>query len=163
MAVVSESGLYRLTMTSGTPEAKRFTKWATTVLLPALRESGRYPALLADGPAASQARLIMAAVQGQIELQGQIEEVKAQVGISAEHSTLGSWCKKHGQALDHAELSREGQRLAKLCRERGIKLLKLVHVSTGEVTAYPVEVLAEWLEEYRRTHSTEPEPSEVPA
>lgn len=42
MLIVSESGLYVLIFKSRTPEAKRFRKWVTSVLLPTLRRTGRF-------------------------------------------------------------------------------------------------------------------------
>jgi len=39
---VNESGLYSLIMSSRKPEAKRFKKWVTAEVLPAIRKTGRY-------------------------------------------------------------------------------------------------------------------------
>jgi prophage antirepressor-like protein len=39
---VNEAGLYSLTLTSRKPEAKRFKRWITHEVLPALRRTGRY-------------------------------------------------------------------------------------------------------------------------
>ena len=39
---VNESGLYSLIFTSRKPEAKRFRKWVTGEVLPAIRQTGRY-------------------------------------------------------------------------------------------------------------------------
>lgn len=39
---VSESGLYALIMRSSKPEAQRFRKWVTSVVLPAIRKDGAY-------------------------------------------------------------------------------------------------------------------------
>ncbi len=39
---ISESGLYSLTLTSRKPAAKRFKKWVTSEVLPALRRTGTY-------------------------------------------------------------------------------------------------------------------------
>lgn len=40
MAVISESGLYSLILTSRKPAAKRFKKWVTSELLPTIRRTG---------------------------------------------------------------------------------------------------------------------------
>ena len=40
--IISESGLYVLIFTSRKPEAKRFRKWVTSQVLPAIRQTGRY-------------------------------------------------------------------------------------------------------------------------
>ena len=42
MAAVSESGLYALIVTSRKPSAKRFRKWVTSQVLPAIRRTGQY-------------------------------------------------------------------------------------------------------------------------
>lgn len=42
--VISESGLYRLILTSRKAQAKRFSKWVTSEVLPALRRTGSYGA-----------------------------------------------------------------------------------------------------------------------
>lgn len=40
--VISESGLYSLTLTSRKPAARRFKKWVTSEVLPTIRRTGRY-------------------------------------------------------------------------------------------------------------------------
>lgn len=42
MSIVSESGLYSLIFRSRKPEARRFRKWVTAEVLPALRRTGTY-------------------------------------------------------------------------------------------------------------------------
>ncbi len=42
VGTVNESGLYSLIMTSRKPEAKRFKKWVTSEVLPAIRKTGGY-------------------------------------------------------------------------------------------------------------------------
>ena len=42
MGVINESGLYSLILTSRKAEAKRFKKWVTAEVLPAIRKHGRY-------------------------------------------------------------------------------------------------------------------------
>ena len=42
MRVINESGLYSLILGSRKPEAKKFKKWVTAEVLPAIRKTGRY-------------------------------------------------------------------------------------------------------------------------
>ena len=42
MTIINESGLYKLTFRSNKPEAKKFTKWVTSEVLPAIRKTGAY-------------------------------------------------------------------------------------------------------------------------
>ena len=44
LTYVNEPGLYKLIFKSKRPEAKQFTKWVTTEVLPALRKTGSYSA-----------------------------------------------------------------------------------------------------------------------
>lgn len=44
MTAVTESGLYAMIFKSKRPEAKRFRKWVTSEVLPAIRKTGRYDA-----------------------------------------------------------------------------------------------------------------------
>ena len=41
-AIVSESGMYALVLSSRKPEAKPFRKWVTSVVLPSIRKTGQY-------------------------------------------------------------------------------------------------------------------------
>lgn len=40
--IISESGFYRLVMTSRKPEVRKFQKWVTSVVIPSIRKTGSY-------------------------------------------------------------------------------------------------------------------------
>lgn len=76
LAVISESGLYSLTLGSRKPQAKPFKRWVTHEVLPAIRKTGKYeiaPQLpqLAIAPALPQDY-----EEAVVELLGQIREKK---------------------------------------------------------------------------------------
>jgi prophage antirepressor-like protein len=48
ITVISESGLYSLIMVSRKPDAKRFRKWVTSEVIPAIRRDGGYMVAKAD-------------------------------------------------------------------------------------------------------------------
>lgn len=50
MNLISESGLYALVFKSRKPEARKFRKWVTAEVLPAIRETGRYEGASAPMP-----------------------------------------------------------------------------------------------------------------
>jgi len=50
LLTVNESGLYSLIFTSRKPEAKRFRKWVTSEVLPAIRKTGRYCGYSSNDP-----------------------------------------------------------------------------------------------------------------
>ena len=51
LTFLSESGLYAMIMQSRKPEAKRFQRWVTGEVLPAIRKTGRYEAAPVDDEA----------------------------------------------------------------------------------------------------------------
>lgn len=55
MTAVTESGLYAMILKSRRPEAKRFRKWVTSEVLPAIRKTGRYEAPTTITPAEQRA------------------------------------------------------------------------------------------------------------
>ena len=42
MTIINESGLYSLILSSKLPSAKKFKRWVTSEVLPAIRKTGRY-------------------------------------------------------------------------------------------------------------------------
>ena len=65
--VISESGLYALVLRSRKPEARKFAKWVTSEVLPAIRKTGRYEAPAAQ-PALDYTRISPAQAQTLKEL-----------------------------------------------------------------------------------------------
>lgn len=62
--IISESGLYSLVLGSRKPEAKRFKKWVTSEVLPAIRKQGFYSA----GGALTKERLALLKMARQLAL-----------------------------------------------------------------------------------------------
>ncbi len=48
LAIINESGLYSLVLSSKLPQAKAFKRWVTSEVLPAIRKDGGYIATKAD-------------------------------------------------------------------------------------------------------------------
>ena len=60
--IINESGLYSLVLRSDKPEAKRFKKWATSTVFPAIRKTGQYAVPISDADKIAEA-LILAGKQ----------------------------------------------------------------------------------------------------
>jgi anti-repressor protein len=71
--VVSESGLYSLILRSRKPEAKRFKRWITREVIPALRKTGTYQLIPQANPSAQNqytlAEVLSLALQSELERQ----------------------------------------------------------------------------------------------
>ena len=76
VSVVNESGLYSLVLRSRKPEAKKFTKWVTSEVLPAIRKTGKYER--PHNPAIDYDRISPAQAQDLKELVHSIAESKVQ-------------------------------------------------------------------------------------
>ena len=63
MGIINESGLYSLILTSRKPEAKKFKKWVTAEVLPAIRKTGRYESQAAQPQHAAREQLNAADLQ----------------------------------------------------------------------------------------------------
>jgi prophage antirepressor-like protein len=66
--VISESGLYALILTSRKPAARRFRKWVTAEVLPALRREGRYALPSQDAKEEISARRLIELLEAENEL-----------------------------------------------------------------------------------------------
>lgn len=55
VAIINESGLYSLILSSKLPTAKRFKKWVTSEVLPSIRKTGSYSIMPKDYPSALRA------------------------------------------------------------------------------------------------------------
>lgn len=74
--LVNESGLYSLILTSKLPNAKRFKRWVTHEVLPAIRRDGGYMVARDETPEETMARAVLLA-QKTIERQkAQIDEMR---------------------------------------------------------------------------------------
>lgn len=76
--IVSESGLYRLTMRSRKPMAKEFQRWVTHEVLPSIRKHGGYMAGQEQMTPEQMALASMRWLQSKVEEQGR--QLKAQEG-----------------------------------------------------------------------------------
>ena len=70
VTIISESGLYSLILTSRKPEAKRFKKWVTSEVLPAIRKTGTYTV-----PMSKEEMILMVIT----DLQREVEAQKAAI------------------------------------------------------------------------------------
>lgn len=72
MVIINESGLYSLVLSSKLPSAKKFKRWVTSEVLPALRKTGQYQVKELSGSelmakALIEAQSVLAAKDKQIE------------------------------------------------------------------------------------------------
>lgn len=120
MVIINESGLYCLVLSSKLPSAKKFKRWVTSEVLPALRKTGQYQVKELTGQelmakALIEAQSVLAAKDKQIEemkpkalfadavtashtsiLVGELAKILKQNGIEMGQKRLFAWLRENG-------------------------------------------------------------------
>lgn len=120
---INESGLYSLVLSSKLPSAKKFKRWVTSEVLPALRKTGQYQVKELSGSelmakALIEAQSVLAAKDKQIEqmkpkvvfadavatshtsiLVGELAKILKQNGIDMGQKRLFAWLREKGYLI----------------------------------------------------------------
>ncbi len=123
MTVINESGLYSLVLSSKLPSAKKFKRWVTSEVLPALRKTGQYKVKELSGQelmakALIEAQNVLAAKDKVIEemkpkvvfadavatshtsiLVGELAKILKQNGIDMGQKRLFAWLREKGYLI----------------------------------------------------------------
>lgn len=123
MTIINESGLYSLVLSSKLPSAKKFKRWVTSEVLPALRKTGQYQVKELSGSelmakALIEAQNVLAAKDKQIEemkpkvvfadavatshtsiLVGELAKILKQNGIEMGQKRLFAWLREKGYLI----------------------------------------------------------------
>lgn len=123
--IINESGLYCLVLSSKLPSAKKFKRWVTSEVLPALRKTGQYQVKELSGSelmarALIEAQNVLAAKDKVIEemkpkvvfadavatshtsiLVGELAKILKQNGIDMGQKRLFAWLREKGYLIKH--------------------------------------------------------------
>lgn len=123
VVIINESGLYSLVLSSKLPSAKKFKRWVTSEVLPALRKTGQYQVKELSGQelmakALIEAQSVLAAKDKQIEqmkpkvvfadavatshtsiLVGELAKILKQNGIDMGQKRLFAWLREKGYLI----------------------------------------------------------------
>ena len=123
VVIINESGLYSLVLSSKLPSAKKFKRWVTSEVLPALRKTGQYQVKELSGSelmakALIEAQSVLAAKDKQIEemkpkvvfadavatshtsiLVGELAKILKQNGIEMGQKRLFAWLREKGYLI----------------------------------------------------------------
>lgn len=123
MTIINESGLYSLILSSKLPSAKKFKRWVTSEVLPALRKTGQYQVKELSGSelmakALIEAQSVLAAKDKVIEemkpkvvfadavatshtsiLVGELAKILKQNGIDMGQKRLFAWLREKGYLI----------------------------------------------------------------
>lgn len=143
--LVNESGLYSLILGSRKPEAKRFKKWVTAEVLPAIRRTGRY-----EGPAPESGMLTnlmgqLGTMQARIAERDAVIALKDQAITGLQGHLVGALGKQvrlleRITHMQHRHSRREAVRLAIDMERRG-EPRDRIQAATGLNTNYLRQVM----------------------
>lgn len=154
--VINESGLYELIIRSNKPDARRFRRWITSEVLPALRKTGEYK-IVETAPdddlvpiedmikrLRETRRRVTALEDGHRDLREGQRELSAKVSASQgeydEFTTL-AYAKLNGLPTDRISCQRHGQRATAEMKRRGGAPRKVQDATFGAINVYPLGIL----------------------
>lgn len=109
ITIINESGLYSLVLSSKLPNAKKFKRWVTSEVLPAIRRTGGYIAAKEeDTPEEIMARALLIANDKINQLKAKIEQDREKVAFA--------------ESVSAADGAIHVGTLAKLCCQNGVKI-----------------------------------------
>jgi prophage antirepressor-like protein len=177
---INEPGLNQLLMSSRVEKARQFRRWLAHEVVPTLRKTASYSiSPSASDPLTTALEAALENRRRQLQLEQdvrRVQEDQKQLAVIAERSELAArqaeekadfaldvitekakahplvtWAKTKGVLLPYPHDCNEGKRVAAMCRSRGVRVGKLTTIKFPDgVNVYPIEILEEWLEEYRK-------------
>ena len=149
--LINESGLYSLILRSQLPSAKRFKRWVTSEVLPAIRKTGKY----AIEKPKSVAEMCLLNAQALVDqerrlasIDTEISEIKAQMQTRPTGwYTVAGYASVLGMNLDIKTAGSLGIKASKLSRKLGKKITTTPDPRFGTVNVYCPEVLKQVFEE----------------
>ncbi|WP_218831744.1 BRO-N domain-containing protein [Shouchella clausii] len=114
MMFINESGLYQMILTSRKPEAKRFKRWVTSEVLPAIRKTGTYSVQQPQ----TQLEILQQSIEQMVLQEKRLSQVEKQQANLAQIITLNpnEWRKKVNaimKRIGYVIGGSEGQRAAR--------------------------------------------------
>jgi prophage antirepressor-like protein len=168
--VVSESGLYRLVLTSRKPQAEPFQDWICQEVIPSVRKTGTY-SVKPLSPAEliiAQGQALLAIEQKQAQLENEQALLRTQVSLEAQRTndledlvtqhdaeldrifnsnghyfTIMGYCALKGKPIAVKAASQLGKKATKLCKQQGLQVAPVKDPRFGKVNSYPESVLAQ--------------------
>jgi len=148
LVTVNEPGLYTLIIRSNKLEAKKFRKWITSEVLPAIRKFGKY-----EIDNLSELDLIIKSANAlksielkQIEYDTRLSSLEAKSHQNSGQTgywTITAWCRLNNLKIGLEEAMKRGREAARLSNDWGVEIYKVPDERFGAVNSYREDVLEE--------------------
>ena len=147
---VTESGLYTLVLSGRTAEAKKFRRWVTDVVLPEIRQTGKYASkqlttgeqflALAEWQVAQERRQ-QPIEQRTDSLEQRLVHAKAEIGAQNEYFSVLARANLQGRKIDLTAAAALGRRATSLSRCRDVPIGQVSGPRFGTVNTYHSSIL----------------------
>lgn len=163
VAIINESGLYSLVLTSRKPEAKRFKRWVTSEVLPSIRKTGSYTAVTDPRTAAIIESLVRLDAVEQAQkrqeqetkrLQEHVQRLEDRIDTDTRYFTIVGWHNLKKASICKADASRAGRKASTLSRQRGVAIGQVFDAQHGTIHTYHQDILTELFGPTRKTPAT---------
>jgi len=142
--VINESGIYALVFGSKLESAKRFKRWITSEVLPAIRKTGSY-----QTEQLSELQILVRAAQHleeqerkMKEFDNRLNQIEAKsITSPVDYYTIAGFASVRKQKIDVNRANLIGRKAAKLSREYGYDIGKVSDPRYGSVNTYHVDIL----------------------
>lgn len=145
---ITESGLYKLILSSKKAETKQFKDWVTKEVLPSIRKAGRYelkPFGLSEYIGKQALQIITANL---INLYDNVEQLEQRVKVlelntntKEMYYTISGFARLNGESITTEEAKRLGKYATTLSKAHGFNIGKQTHERWGYVNTYHSEIL----------------------
>lgn len=151
--IINESGLYSLVLTSRKPEAKRFKKWITSEVLPAIRKTGSYSiSLTPTQMLLKQCELMVEHERRLTVTEERVKRIEAKQQAFEEgvnyFTVIGYSVWKGLPAIDLKSAAHIGRIASKLSQENGVLIDKVHDPRFGMVNSYHSDILEQAIQEF---------------
>lgn len=147
--LVNESGVYSLILRSEMPEAKRFKRWVTSEVLPAIRKTGTYSIVKQEDMSPAKALLI--AVQQIVEHEQILAEhdhrlmaMESRLSTMDEGSqyfTVLAYARIRGTKIDNSTAQVYGMKASRWSKQNGYPVGHAPDARFGTVGTYHIDAL----------------------
>lgn len=148
--IISESGMYSIVFRSNKSEAKAFSKWARSKVLPSIRKTGSYNANTLNPMeiALQSCQAIIALEQAQLQQESRIKKLESakshidRIFHFGEYTSIRAYCNVHDIRLYPKQFASLGRQCTTHCQQKGIRIRKLPCPVYGKVNSYPADVIS---------------------
>ena len=141
VTIINQSGLYSLILTSRKPEARRFKKWVTAEVLPAIRKTGKYQSKEVSPTNFDAIRALVDAAEAHETRLKKVEGAIENFGAHEDFKSIKAYAAIIGRKITTKESGELGKQATALSKHEGQKIGRQPDEAFGFVNTYHRSIL----------------------